>query len=115
MLQTVVALTGELAPMIGACDKGAETGLPPMRLLLPLLIGLLVGAAPAVAIEQNCRFIQAKVEREACYHRQEDELAARRKPEPAATSDSRTFESLQQMRREDEEVYRSLRSICRGC
>lgn len=86
-----------------------------MRLLVFLLLGLIASTAPALAVEQNCRFIQAKAEREACYHRQEDELAARRKPEPAVSSDSKTFESLQQMRREDEEVYRSLRSICRGC
>ena len=84
-----------------------------MKLFLPLLLGLIVGAAPALAIEQNCRFIQAKTEREACYSRQEAELAARRKPQP--TADSKALETMQQMRREDAEVYRSLRSICRGC
>ncbi|MFB9264800.1 hypothetical protein ACFFWD_16790 [Bradyrhizobium erythrophlei] len=88
-----------------------------MKLLISLSLGLVVATAPAMAIEQNCRFIQAKAEREACYHRQEEELAAKRKPEPTASTsrESKTFESLQQMRREDEEVYRSLRSICRGC
>ncbi|MBR0692043.1 hypothetical protein [Bradyrhizobium lablabi] len=87
-----------------------------MKTPLSLSLGLVICATPASAIEQ-CRFIQAKAEREACYHRQEDELAARRKPEPApsTSSDSKVFESLQQMRHEDEEVYRSLRSICRGC
>ncbi|MBR0753094.1 hypothetical protein JQ604_12960 [Bradyrhizobium jicamae] len=78
-------------------------------------LGLIVVATPAFAIEQNCRFIQAKAEREACYHRQEEQLAARRKPEPAASADSRTFESLRQMRQDDEAVYRSMHSICRGC
>jgi hypothetical protein len=88
-----------------------------LRLLISISLVLIAVATPALAIEQQCRFIQAKAEREACYHRQEEELAARRKPEPtaSASSDSKTFESLQQMRREDEEVYRSLRSICRGC
>ena len=84
-----------------------------MKLLLPLSLGLLVGAAPALAIEQNCRFIQAKAEREACYTKQEAELAAKRKPEP--TADSKSLETIQQMRRDDAEVYRSMRSICRGC
>ena len=74
---------------------------------------MLVSVTPALAIEQNCRFIQAKAEREACYARQEAELAARRKPQP--TADSKYMETMQQMRREDAEVYRSLRSICRGC
>jgi hypothetical protein len=82
------------------------------------MLVLLIGAAPAsaaAAIEQ-CRFIQAKAEREACYERQAAQLAARRKPETSATtSETRTLESLQQMRREDDEVYKSLRSICRGC
>jgi len=64
------------------------------------------------AVEQ-CRFIQAKAEREACYERQAVELAAKRKPGPSA--DTTTLESLQQMRRDDDAVYKSLRSICRGC
>jgi hypothetical protein len=77
------------------------------------LAGLLIGTVPALAAIEQCRFIQAKPEREACYQRQEAELAARRKPEPAV--DTRTIDSLQQMRRDDDEVYKSLRSICRGC
>jgi hypothetical protein len=85
-----------------------------MKLALAFSLALVVGAAPAAAIEQNCRFIQAKAEREACYAKQEAELAAKRKPEqpPATTSD---FETMQLMRREDAEVYRSMRGICRGC
>jgi hypothetical protein len=84
-----------------------------MKLPLALSLGLIVGAAPALAIEQNCRFIPAKAEREACYQKQEAELAAKRKPEP--TTNSRELETIQQMRRDDAEVYRSMRSICRGC
>ena len=78
-----------------------------------ILLGLMIGAAPAVAAVEQCRFIQAKPEREACYQRQAIALAAKRKPEP--TADTRALETLQQMRREDDEVYKSLRSICRGC
>ncbi|MDO8398845.1 MAG: hypothetical protein Q7T45_13595 [Bradyrhizobium sp.] len=84
-----------------------------MKLLLSTLVGLILGAAPAVAAVEQCRFIQAKPEREACYQRQEKELAAKRKPEPAA--DTSTMDSLQEMRREDEALYRSMRGICRGC
>jgi hypothetical protein len=78
-----------------------------------LMLGLMIGAAPAVAAVEQCRFIQAKPEREACYQRQAIALAAKRKPEP--TADTKALESLQQMRREDDAVYQSLRSICRGC
>ncbi|WIW47001.1 hypothetical protein ML401_02455 [Bradyrhizobium sp. 62B] len=82
---------------------------------LALLI-LAISAPPAAAIEQNCRFIQAKLEREACYKRQEDELAAKRKPAPApATDESKTLETLRQMRQDDDAVYRSINNICRGC
>ena len=85
-----------------------------MKLLISVSLGLIVVASPAAAIE-TCRFIQAKAEREACYHRQEDELAARRKPAPAPSTESKTLQSLQEMRRDDEQVYRSIRGICNGC
>jgi hypothetical protein len=88
-------------------------GALPLKFLAPLMLALMIGAAPASAEIEQCRFIQAKAEREACYTRQEAALAAKRKPEPSR--DTTTLESLQQMRRDDDAVYQSLRSICRGC
>lgn len=85
-----------------------------VRLSLAALIALALSAAPAAALEQNCRFIQAKADREACYKRQEDELAAKRKPAPA-TNESKALESVRQMRQDDDAVYRSINNICRGC
>jgi hypothetical protein len=79
-----------------------------------VLAGFLIGIVPALAAVEQCRFIQARPEREACYQRQEAELAARRKPEPAP-GDTTTLDSLRQMRQDDDAVYKSLRSICRGC
>ena len=76
------------------------------------VITLTFFSTPASAVEQ-CRFIQAKPEREACYQRQEAELAAKRKPEPAA--DTGRLDSLKQLREEDDAVYKSMRGICRGC
>ena len=84
-----------------------------MNYVLYIVLALAIGAAPAMAEIEQCRFIQAKPEREACYDRQAIALAAKRKPEP--TYDNRQLESLQQMRREDAAVYQSLHSICRGC
>jgi hypothetical protein len=88
--------------------------LPAMGVALSLLAcaALLLGAAPAIAVEQ-CRFIQAKPEREACYERQEAALSAKRKPEVAPQS--KTMQSLEQMKHEDEALNRQLHSICRGC
>jgi hypothetical protein len=90
-------------------DKGPTA----LNFLLAILLALTLGAAPALAEIEQCRFIQAKPDREACYERQAAALAAKRKPEPPA--DTRTIESLQQMRQDDDAVYKSLRSICRGC
>ncbi|MCP3394062.1 hypothetical protein NLM27_35485 [Bradyrhizobium sp. CCGB12] len=85
-----------------------------LKFTLPALIGLAISATPAAAVEQNCRFIQAKAEREACYKRQEEELAAKRKPAPV-TGENKTLESMRQMRQDDDAVYRSINNICRGC
>jgi len=94
-------------------EKVTAKGPPILKMLASLLLGFMFIATSARAEVEQCRFIQAKAEREACYTRQEAALAAKRKPEPRA--DTGTIESLQQMRREDAEVYRSLHSICRGC
>lgn len=85
-----------------------------LKITLPALLALAISAAPATAIEQNCRFIQAKPDREACYKRQEDELAAKRRLAPA-TTESNTLETLRQMRQDEDAVYRSINNICRGC
>lgn len=81
---------------------------------LPAVVALALSATPAAALEQNCRFIQAKPDREACYKRQEEELAAKRKPAPA-NDESKTLETMRQLRQDDDAVYRSINNICRGC
>ena len=83
-----------------------------MRFILSVL-AILIGTAPAFAEVEQCRFIKAKPEREACYQRQEAELAAKRKPEKPV--DTTTLDSLKQMCQDDDAVYQSLHSICRGC
>jgi hypothetical protein len=97
--------------IVAAADAGG--GIAALKFLLLVMAGLSIGAAPALAEVEQCRFIQAKAEREACYERQEAALAAKRKPEPAP--DVTALDSLQQMRREDDALYRSMRGICRGC
>jgi hypothetical protein len=75
-------------------------------------IALTLISSPASAVEQ-CRFIQAKPDREACYQRQETELAVKRKP--AEPRRDLTMEALQQMKQEDQALDRQIHSICRGC
>jgi len=77
-----------------------------------LLASAIFSIAPTFAVEQ-CRFIQPKPEREACYERQASELAAKRKPE--TPRQSKTMESLEQMKHEDEALNQQIHSICRGC
>ena len=79
--------------------------------LFSYAIALTLLSSPAAAVEQ-CRFIQAKPEREACYQRQEAELAAKKKPEPRRDP---TMEALQQMKQEDQALDRQIHGICRGC
>jgi hypothetical protein len=106
-------------PSLHGIEKVAPKGLTVLKFLTPLSLALLLVACPALAEVEQCRFIQAKPERETCYARQEAALAAKRKPEPGAidarSSDARLIESLQQMRRDDAEVYRSVNGMCRGC
>jgi len=76
-----------------------------VNLFVYVMLGLMIGAAPALAAVEQCRFIQAKADREACYQQQAAALAAKRKPEP--TGDATAMESLQQMRQEDDAVYKA--------
>jgi len=82
-----------------------------LKFVLPVLTALAISTIAASAVEQNCRFIQAKADREACYRRQEEELASKRKP-AAPVNESKTLETLRQ---DDDAVYRSINNICRGC
>lgn len=40
-----------------------------VKFALPALIALAISTTPAATVQQNCRFIQAKADREACYMR----------------------------------------------
>ena len=81
--------------------------------LLALLAFAIASPAPARAIEQNCRSIQVKPEREACYKKQEAELAEKRKQ--AATREATPPYSAERMSQEDAYLKAQLRGICRGC
>jgi hypothetical protein len=69
-------------------------------------------ASTAEAAEQ-CRFIEARSEREACYQRQETARAARQKANDIRqAAEQKPYEPMAQ---EDAELAKSLRGICRGC
>ncbi|MGH6641209.1 MAG: hypothetical protein ACRED3_00785 [Bradyrhizobium sp.] len=85
-----------------------------MKFLAPLMLGLLFIASPAPAEIEQCRFVQAKAEREACYQRQQAALAEKRK-QATARDAAMTTSSPEQMSAEDGALKATLRSICRGC
>jgi hypothetical protein len=79
------------------------------------VLGLLFAASSVQAeVEQNCRFVPARAEREACYQRQEAALAEKRK-QAAARDAAMTSSSPEQMNADDAALRNTLRSICRGC
>jgi len=96
-------------------EKVATKGLTVLKFLAPLVLGLLfVTSTVQAEVEQNCRFVPAKAEREACYQRQEAALAEKRK-QAVARDAAMTTPSPEQMSTEDAALRATLRSICRGC
>jgi hypothetical protein len=83
-----------------------------MKLLAYVSLAFAVSASAATAAEQ-CRFIEARAEREACYQRQEVERAARQKANEARQAvQQKPYEPMTQ---EDAQLAKSMRGICRGC
>ena len=96
-------------------EKVARKGLTVLKFLAPLVLGLLFVTSNVQAeVEQNCRFVSAKAEREACYQRQEAALAEKRK-QAVARDAAMTSSSPEQMSADDAALKATLRSICRGC
>jgi hypothetical protein len=83
-----------------------------LNFLLSALLALAI-SSPAFAEIEQCRHIQAKPEREACYKRQEAALAEKRKQ--AATREAMPPYSPERMSQEDAALKAQLRGICRGC
>jgi hypothetical protein len=85
-----------------------------MKLAACISIALTVsGLSSALAATEQCRFIEARSEREACYQRQETARAARQKASDARQAAEQ--KPYQPMTHEDAQLAKSLRSICRGC
>jgi hypothetical protein len=85
-----------------------------MRFFIYVLLAIISSSAPVSAAVEQCRFIQAKADREACYDRQDRALAAKRASRTAG-GDARTIDPVEPMTPEDAALKQSLRSICRGC
>jgi hypothetical protein len=68
-----------------------------------------VGAATA----EQCRFIEARLEREACYQRQEAARLARQKANEVREAEQQ--KPYEPMTTDDAQLAKAMRGICRGC
>ena len=80
--------------------------------LVCVSLALALSGSAASAVEQ-CRFIDARAEREACYQRQETERVARQKANEARQAVP--IKPYEPMSQEDAQLAKSMRGICRGC
>ena len=83
-----------------------------MKFFACVLLAVMISFAPVSAAVEQCRFINSKADRKACYDRQAKALAAKRKPD--AVDDTKS-KSLDEIGIENDRLSKSLRSICRGC
>ena len=72
-----------------------------------------IGFAVCTAAPEQCRFIEARSEREACYQRQETARAARQKA--LETQQAAQPKPYEPMAAEDAQLAKAIRGICRGC
>jgi hypothetical protein len=73
----------------------------------------MIASASAAAAAEQCRFIEARPERETCYQRQEVERTARQKANEARQAAQQ--KPYEPMTEEDAQLAKSMRGICRGC
>jgi hypothetical protein len=74
---------------------------------------MIIASATTAAAAEQCRFIEARSEREACYQRQETARAARQKASEAQQAvQPKPYEPMSS---DDAQLAKSMRGICRGC
>ena len=75
---------------------------------------LVLTTSPAsVATPEQCRFIEARPEREACYQRQEAARLARQRANEAREAEQQ--KPYEPMTADDAQLAKAMRGICRGC
>ena len=75
---------------------------------------MMTASATAAAAAEQCRFIETRPEREACYQRQEVARAARQKANEARQQ-AEQQKPYEPMTPDDAQLAKSMRGICRGC
>lgn len=75
-----------------------------------VLVAATFGASAAFAETSQCRQINSRKERGACYERQAAAKQAR-----SESSNPQMHDAIEQMKIEDDKLARRLKGICRGC
>ncbi len=74
---------------------------------------MMTASVSALAADEQCRFVEPKQEREACYQRQEAARLARQKAREAQEAEQ--TKPYEPMSGDDADMARAIRGICRGC
>ena len=85
-----------------------------MRAAWILLAVVLTSSSVNAATPEQCRFIEPRAEREACYQRQEAARLARQKADEARQQ-AEQQKPYEPMTADDAQLARAMRGICRGC
>ena len=79
-----------------------------------ILVAIILTASPAIAAPpEQCRFIEARADREACYQRQEAARLARQRANEAREAEQQ--KPYEPMTADDAQLAKAMRGICRGC
>lgn len=81
-----------------------------IALSFPLAMTATVSAS---AQTEQCRFVQDKGQRDACYQRQDAARVVRQKEQAAREAEQ--SKPIEPMSGDDEQMARAIRGICRGC
>lgn len=73
-----------------------------------MVLAAMLASAPALAETVQCRSIQSRKDRNACYQRQD--AARKTTAEPVKMNDA-----IDRMKVEDDRLTKRLQGICRGC
>ena len=84
-----------------------------MRAAWIFLAVVLTSSSGRAATSEQCRFIEARAEREACYQRQEAARLSRQKANEAREAEQQ--KPYEPMSAEDAQLAKAIRGICRGC
>lgn len=98
-----------------SADDGAIGTAGPLamiRLMGCSLAAIILLSCTAHAAPTECRFINSRKERNACYERQNAERLNAAKQAPNRT---RREDTLEHMKMESDQLNKRLKGICRGC